>query len=293
MRVAVVGMGRMGAAMARRLATETDVELTVHNRSSEKSRQVADATGASVAETAGAAAQDADVVLVSLADDAAVLDTYRGPGGLLEGLRDGVVVCDTSTVAPDTIASLAAEVEATGAHLLDAPVSGSVPAVESGQLVVMVGGDPAALARAQPMLDAISKQTFHLGAVGAGAVVKLVVNSMIFALNSAVSEALVLAERAGVDPAAAYEVLKASAAGAPFVTYKQQAFLDPDAAPVAFSLGLVAKDQGLIHELADRVGAPMPQADANRAAVAAAVAADLADLDMAALARHLRTRADS
>ena len=139
-------------------------------------------------------------------------------------------MCDTSTVAPATVQSLAPDVGDRGASLLDTPVSGSVPVVEAGQLTVMVGGDTDALATAQPVLDLISKQTFHLGPVGAGATMKLVVNSMIFALNSAVSEALVLAEGAGVDRAAAYDVLKSSAAGAPFVAYKEAAFLDPDAA---------------------------------------------------------------
>lgn len=290
MRVAVVGMGRMGAAMALRLAEETDHAVIVFNRTPAKALAVAADTGAEAAPTAREAAESADVVLVSLADDAAVLDTYRRPDGIVAGLRAGAVVCDTSTVSPETIGVLTDAVAQRQAHLLDTPVSGSVPAVQSGQLVVMAGGDADALAGARPVLDVIAKQVFHVGQSGAGAVVKLVVNSMIFALNSAVSEAVVLAERAGVDPAATYEVLKASAAGAPFVAYKQQAFLEPEAAPVAFSLALVAKDQGLIHDLAERVGAPMPQADANRVAVAAAVEAELADRDMAALATYLRSR---
>lgn len=290
MRVAVVGMGRMGAAMARRIAAETEHELTVYNRTTDKAQAVAADTGATAAGSAREAAAAAELVLVSLADDAAVQDAYRGGDGLLEGLSDGTVVCDTSTVAPDTVTGLSAAVAECGAHLLDTPVSGSVPAVESGQLVVLVGGEAAALDIARPVLDVISKQTFHLGPSGSGAVMKLVVNSMIGSVNGAVSEALVLAERSGLDPVETYEVMKNSAVGAPFVTYKQASFLEPDSTPVAFSLALIGKDLGLIHELADRVGAPMPQADANRAAVAAAVSAGFGDQDMAALATYLRSR---
>jgi 3-hydroxyisobutyrate dehydrogenase-like beta-hydroxyacid dehydrogenase len=292
MRVAVVGMGRMGAAMARRLAAESNHQLIVFNRGRDKALEIAPEIGADVAESARAAAAAAEVVLVSLADDAAVLATYRGDDGLLAGLREGIVVCDTSTVAPATMRALDPDVSDRGARLLDTPVSGSVPVVQQGQLTVMVGGDAEALAVAQPVLDAISKQTFHLGAVGAGSTMKLVVNSMVAALNSAVSEALVLAERAGLDRALTYDVLMSSAAGAPYVHYKQAAFLEPEAAAVAFNLALVAKDQGLIQQLAEQVGAPMPQADANRGSVAAAVDAGWGDADMSALASYLRTLPD-
>lgn len=285
--VAVVGAGRMGAAMVGRLRA-ADVGVVVYNRTRDKATAVATRHGASVAATAREAVAAADIVLVSLADDDALREAYSGDDGVLAGLRPDVVICETSTVAPETIRELEPMVAEQGGRLLDAPVSGSVPLVERGELSVMVGGDPAALEVARPVLDQLAKAVFHLGDVGAGATMKLVVNGVVHALNVAVSEALVLAERAGLDRAATYEVLASSAVAAPYVHYKSDAFLRPDDAPVAFSLDLVAKDQVLIGALAESVGASMPQAEATRDLVAAAVAAGFGDADMSAVAPFLR-----
>jgi 3-hydroxyisobutyrate dehydrogenase-like beta-hydroxyacid dehydrogenase len=287
MRVAVVGTGRMGTAMAHRLSG-AGIELVLYNRTAESARRAAAATGSAVAETAREAAASADLCLVSLADDAAVRDTYRGDDGLIAGLRGGSVVCDTSTVAPATPRALAPQVAERGAALLDTPVSGSVPLVERGELTVMAGGSAAALDEARPVLRVLAKQIFHLGDVGAGATMKLVVNAAVHSLNVAISEAVVLAEKAGLDRATTYDVLETSAVGAPFVQYKRSAFVHPDETPVAFSLSLVAKDQALIRDLAEQVGARMDQADTNRRLVAEALAAGLGDSDLSAVASLLR-----
>jgi 3-hydroxyisobutyrate dehydrogenase-like beta-hydroxyacid dehydrogenase len=284
--VAVIGLGRMGGAMARRLS-EVGHELVVYNRSADRAREIAATTGGAVAETAREAAA-AEVCVVSLADDAAVFDVYGGDDGLVAGLREGCVVCDTSTVAPVTARQVAGRVAGRGATYLDTPVSGSVPLVESGTLTVMVGGDAAALERAREVLDGMAATVFHLGDVGAGATMKLVVNSVVHSLNVALGEAIVLAERAGIDRAQAYDVLEVSAVGAPFVKYKRAAFLEPESAPVAFSLALVAKDQDLIAQLARDVDARMDQAAAARALVADAVARGLGEHDMSAIAAFLR-----
>ena len=287
MRVAVVGTGRMGAAMVGRLRAG-GVDVVAYNRTRARAEAVASRQGATVAATAREAVDAADVVLVSLADDAALRAAYSGADGLLAGVRPGAVICDTSTVAPATVRELAPAVAERGGSLLDVPVSGSVPLVERGELTVMVGGDRPALEVAWPVLDRLARAIFHLGEVGAGATMKLVVNSAIFALNAAVSEAVVLAERAGVDREATYDVLAASAVGAPYVHYKRDAFVRPDETPVAFSLDLVAKDQELIDALAESVGASMPQGDATRDLVAAAIATGLGAQDMSALAAYLR-----
>jgi 3-hydroxyisobutyrate dehydrogenase/2-hydroxy-3-oxopropionate reductase len=287
MTVAVLGLGRMGGAMARRLA-DVGHELVLYNRSAERAREIAEATGAEVAGTAREAAEAATICVVSLADDAAVLDVYRDPEGLVAGLQPGSVVCDTSTVAPETARQVAAAVRKRGAAYLDTPVSGSVPLVESGTLTVMVGGDADALERARPVLDGMASTVFHLGDVGAGATMKLVVNSVVHSLNVALSEALVLAERSGIDRAQAYDVVQVSAIGAPFVKYKRAAFLEPETAPVAFSLDLVAKDQDLIAALARDVDARWDQGQATRALVAEAVSKGLGQRDMSAVAGLLR-----
>jgi 3-hydroxyisobutyrate dehydrogenase-like beta-hydroxyacid dehydrogenase len=172
--------------------------------------------------------------------------------------------------------------------LLDSTVSGSVSVVESGNLTVMVGGDPSALDRARPVLDAFAKSIFHLGDVGAGATMKLAINSLIHSLNVAVSEALVLAEKAGLDREIVYDIFEAGATGAPYVKYKRQAFLKPGEVPVAFSLGLVAKDWQLIHDLAQQVGARIDQAEASRDLVAEAVQAGMGERDISEVAVFLR-----
>ena len=139
-------------------------------------------------------------MLVSLADDAAVRAAYGGPDGLVAGLGARQVVADTSTVDPDTLRGLESAVAAAGAALLDTPVSGSVSTVEAGALLVMAGGDAAALQRARPALDAIASRVVHLGPLGSGATMKLVVNAMVHALNGALAEALVLAEKGRTGP---------------------------------------------------------------------------------------------
>jgi 3-hydroxyisobutyrate dehydrogenase-like beta-hydroxyacid dehydrogenase len=286
-RVAVVGTGRMGAAMARRVAV-AGFDLTVFNRTASRAQSVAKDTRGAAVGSAREAAAAADVVVVSLADDAALEATYRGEDGLVAGLRPDAVVCDTSTVDPQTVRRLAPLVSDRGATLLDCPVSGSVSVVEAGALAVMVGGEESALVRARPVLDAFASRVFPMGPIGAGAAMKLVVNSLVHSLNVALSEALVLGERAGLDREAVYDVFEAGAAGAPFVKYKREAFLHPEGAEVAFTLGLVAKDQELIHALAQQVGARMDQADSSRSLVAEAVLGGLGERDLSAVAEFLR-----
>jgi 3-hydroxyisobutyrate dehydrogenase-like beta-hydroxyacid dehydrogenase len=289
MRVALIGAGRMGSAMGGRVAAAGH-DLVVFNRTRSRADDLAQQTGAQVADTAREAAAAAEVCVVSLADDAAVTATYLDDSGLIAGLQAGAVVCDTSTVAPATIGGLAPLVAQQDATLIDTPVSGSVSTVESGTLTIMVGGDQDALDRARPVLETFAKSIFHLGEVGAGATMKLVVNALIGALNVAVSEALVLAEKAGLDRQTVYDVFEASAVGAPYVKYKREAFLRPGQVPVAFSLGLSAKDSELIHDLAAQVGARMEQGEASRKVVADAVSAGMAERDISEVAEFLRRR---
>jgi 3-hydroxyisobutyrate dehydrogenase-like beta-hydroxyacid dehydrogenase len=287
LRVAVVGTGRMGSAMVGRLVGAGH-DVSVFNRTTSRAAALAEEHGIAVAATAREAASSADVVVVSLADDAAVRAAYLGADGLVAGLRTGTVVADTSTVDPATIRALGDDVARVGATLIDTPVSGSVSSVQSGKLLVMAGGDEAALARAQPVLDAFASRVISLGSLGSGATMKLVVNSMVHGLNAALAEALVLAEKAGVVRSAAYEVIASSAVAAPFVLYKRAAYENPDDTPVAFALDLVAKDLDLAATLATRVGADVPQLVTNRAVVQRAIDAGLGQADLSALATLLR-----
>ena len=275
----------MGAAMVARLLGAGH-HVTAYNRTSSR----AAATGAAVALTSREATAAADIVFVSLADDPAVEAVYRGEDGLIAGLRPGTVILETSTIHPGTVRALAPQVEARGALLLDAPVSGSVPVVQRGQLTFMVGGPADALDRARPVLDCLAAQVYHLGHIGAGATMKLAVNAVVHALNQAIAESLVLVEKSGIERELAYDVLASSAVAAPYVHYKREAFLHPESTPVAFALSLVAKDLSLIDSLAAAVGARMDQLATNRRIVLEAISYGYGDRDLSALADLLRTK---
>ena len=282
--VAVLGTGRMGGAMVGTLS-RAGFDVVAWNRSSGKVEHVAASVGANVADTPTEAIRDADVVVSSLADDAAVESVF---GQTTEALHESQIVLEMSTISPVTTRRIGERVLARGAGYLDAPVSGSVSLVEAGNLTIMVGGDGATLDRGLPVLDALAGKILHVGTLGAGATMKLAVNALVHGLNVALSESLVLAERAGVDRSEAYEVFASGAAAAPFVLYKRASYERPDDTPVAFSLELVAKDLDLILGLADDVGLPMKQATINRETVDEAIRAGLGEHDLSALAVHLR-----
>jgi 3-hydroxyisobutyrate dehydrogenase-like beta-hydroxyacid dehydrogenase len=289
---AILGTGRMGTAMAERLAGQ-GVDVVLYNRTRERCDPLAERIGCAVASTPAEAASRADVVISMVADDAAVRQLHEGPDGVAAGVRPGSVVVDMSTVLPDTIRALAPAVQARGAGVLDAPVSGSVTSTGAGELTIMVGGSADDLGRARPVLEHLAKRIFHLGPIGTGAAMKLSVNTVIYGLNGAVSEALVLAERNGIDRAAAYDVLANSAVGAPYLQYKRAAFLEPERTPVAFALELAEKDLRLILELAGESGTTMPQATINLKAIRAAAQTVGAGADFARLASHLRQESRS
>ncbi|MFN8623424.1 MAG: NAD(P)-dependent oxidoreductase [Chloroflexota bacterium] len=291
--VGLVGIGRMGGAMAKALA-RAGRPLVLANRSPRAAQALADeltAAGATVrvAATPAVVAAQADLVLTMLADDAAVTEVWTGHDGLIGAARPGQVLVDLSTITPATIRALEPAVRAAGAGLLDSPVSGSTALAETGALTLMVGGDAADLERARPALEPLAKRIFHLGGVGAGAAMKLAVNTVIFGLNEALAEALLLAEGAGIALPDAYEVIANSAAGAPFVGYKRPAYLEPDTAPVAFAVDLALKDLRLISAMAADAGASVPGAQAARNVLQAASDAGLGSADFAAVLRQLRS----
>jgi 3-hydroxyisobutyrate dehydrogenase/2-hydroxy-3-oxopropionate reductase len=285
--VAVVGTGRMGSSMARAIA-RGGAALVLHNRTADSAQALAAEVGARVAATPREAAEAADVAITMLADGDAVRATWDGPDGLVAGAHPGGVLVDSSTVPPDTIGAFEPAVRDRGSGIVDAPVSGSTKLAADGQLTIMAGGSKDDLDRARPALDLVARQVTHVGPLGSGAALKLAVNTLIFALNNAVAEALVLAERAGLDRGLVYDVFAASAAGAPYVGYKREAFVAPEGIPVAFSLDLALKDLDLILGLADRLGVPMEQTRVNQALIAAAAERLGGDRDASAVAVHLR-----
>lgn len=275
--------------MARRLSG-AGLDVKLWNRSSDKAESLATEIGATTAPSPAALAEGCDVILSSLADDQAVERVYLGEDGVVGGIGPGKIAADMSTVDPSTIHTVGAEVDATGAGFLDCPVSGSVATVDSGSLTIMAGGDPDLLATVMPVLDALSSRVIHVGARGTGAATKLAVNGLVHGLNVALAEALVLAEKAGIDRSVAYEVFANGAAGAPFVQYKRASYERPDETPVGFSLVLMRKDLELITGLGEEVGVEMRQAVTGLEIVEDAISSGLGEADMSAIATYLRSK---
>lgn len=287
MQVGFVGLGRMGSRMAANIS-QAGLQLAVYNRTRHKAEALASEVEATVADSPRTLAAESDVVVSMVSDGPALRAVYEGPDGILEGLAPGKVAVDMSTVGPERISELAPKVGERGAELLDAPVSGSVAVAEAGKLMIMVGGTEQGLARARPVLEAVGEPVLHVGSSGAGATLKLAVNSIVFGFNQALSEALVLAEKAGVDRSTAYDVFEKSAVAAPVLVYRRPVFENPGHVPVTFTMDLAAKDLRLILDLADRVGTPMPQAEENLGVYQRASEAGFGADDMGAVAEFLR-----
>lgn len=284
-RVAVLGTGRMGAAMVRRLA-EAQHEVSVWNRSPGPAAALAEACGVRATPTAAAAVEGSAFVLSMLADGPVTESVLLAPD-LLAALNTDTVVCDLATSGVETAQRLEAELTAIGVRYVDAPVSGSVATVASGQLLIMASGSEDGVTSLTPVLGAFAKQVVFLGDAGSGQAMKLAVNLVVHTLNAAVGESLALATSAGVDPAAAYDVLEASVVAAPFVAYKRAAFLDP-VTPIAMTMALSRKDLGLINEAAAVRGVDATVAAAVLAEVTRACDAGLAEQDMASIFRFLQ-----
>ncbi len=289
--VTILGIGRMGGAISRRLAAAGH-HVTVWNRSRAAAEALAGEIGGPLlrmAEASADAVSGAQFVICALADGDATR-TVLLDGTVLSAFRPGAVVCDMGTSGVPAAEALEAALRRSGRAFVDAPVSGSVATADAGQLLVMASGDPAAVDALRPVLAAFSKRVAYLGPAGAGQAMKLAVNLVVHDLNAAMSEALVLADRAGIDTADAYDVFQASVVASPYVNYKREAFLNARS-PVAMRLDLVRKDLQLITALARDLGVSLPATQAVAEQVAAACASGIGPQDMAALCRFVAREA--
>jgi 3-hydroxyisobutyrate dehydrogenase-like beta-hydroxyacid dehydrogenase len=285
-KVAFIGIGKMGLPMAGNVL-RAGHELTVFNRTASRCDPLRD-DGATVAASAAEAVRGAEVLVTMVADGAAVDAQLEGDEGFLSEAPAGLVWLEMSTIGPTAARGFAARAAEAGVQMLDAPVSGSVTVAEAAGLVAMVGGPADELERARPVLEAMTKAHFHLGGSGAGAAMKLGVNVMIASQTVAISEALNLAEAAGIERADAYDVIAAGALASPFVEYKKAAFLDPDGTPPAFALDLMRKDLKLALEQGEAAGVPLFGAGAAAEAVTVAAGLEGGDEDLVRVADALR-----
>ena len=266
MRVGFIGLGAMGTRMAGRLLAAPH-DLVVYNRTPERTRLL-EQRGAKVAATARGLAAGVDIVFSSVANDAALEQVMFGPDGALAGTRAGTIVVEMSTVNPRTSRRLHDAARIKGVSVLDAPVSGSTVQAEQGQLVIFVGGEEDVYQECQPILAVLGGKSFYLGPSGAGATMKLCVNTLLGLGVQALAEAIALGVKAGLPRERFLQVLGETAVVSP----SQKAKLEnvrKDEYPPAFALRLMFKDFGLIVETAMELSVPMP---ATAAAVQVAAA---------------------
>lgn len=253
--VGVIGLGIMGAPMARNLL-RAGFPVVVWNRSPGRMDELV-AAGAEPAASPREVAARAAVTITMLPDSPDVEEVFHGPDGILAGVAPGVVLIDMSTIAPRVARELAATVAERGAAMLDAPVSGGDVGAQEGTLSIMVGGDAAALARARPVLEALGTTITHVGGSGAGQVVKAC-NQIVVALTlEAIGEALVLGSKAGVDPAAIVVALSGGLAASRLLEVRGPKLLARDFEP-GFKLDLHAKDLAIVLATARDLGVALP-----------------------------------
>src|SRR5881227_576966 len=255
MKVAILGTGRMGGAMARRLH-QHGFDLRLWNRTRKRAEQLGIGE---VFDTPADASRDADVVISMLTDPPAVRQAYLGPDGALEAEGPRIYV-DSSTVDPKTHEALVRVVEQRGSSFIEAPVLGSVPAVEAGKLLIMVGGEPAAFEQVRAVLQALG-DVRYVGPLGAASRLKLVANSMLGIISAAAGELYNAGLRAGLDRERVWEVLTRLA---PYLDARRAGYLDGRYDPAMFRLADMVKDLRLALDVYQEVGIDTPLSQTTR-----------------------------
>jgi 3-hydroxyisobutyrate dehydrogenase-like beta-hydroxyacid dehydrogenase len=286
MRLALLGLGQMGSAIAERLLP-TDNELWVWNRSPAAARPLIAAGALGLQDPTGAF-EVAELAITMLADDAAV-EAVVLESGLLSRAGDSVLV-DMSTISVRSSARVAAACREHGCAFLRAPVSGNPSVVRAGRLSIVVSGPRAQFEASHAVLRSIGPNVFYVGAADQARIVKLALNLMVAGTAELIAEALVLSERHGIARADMLEVMGASAIGSPFVAYKTQALLDDDYS-TTFSTKLMDKDLSLVREAADEVDLPIPLAALTQQLVRDAIVKGMGEDDFISLVPRLRREA--
>jgi 3-hydroxyisobutyrate dehydrogenase len=283
--IAMLGLGAMGARMARRFVSAGH-EVTAWSRSGVPT-SLADLPARFVASPRAAVAE-ADVVICMVTDDDASKAVWTDPGsGALPALRKDALAIESSTLSLTWVASLAEQVRAAGGRFLDAPVVGSRPQAEAGTLVHLVGGADQDVARARPVLAAVGGALHHLGASPAGAAAKLIVNAMFGVQVALLAELLGFAERAGLPPSPLLAAISGLPVMSPAAKVAGEAMLAGAFAPL-FPIALVAKDFGYAASALRGAGAAAPITDCARAVFANAAAHGLGEQNLTAIVKWFR-----
>jgi 3-hydroxyisobutyrate dehydrogenase-like beta-hydroxyacid dehydrogenase len=277
-----VGLGLMGSRIVKRLLAAGH-QVAGYNRTRAKAQPLIQA-GMRWKDTPREVAQAADITLSMVMDTAALSSIADGPDGIVAGLSSGKIFVDMSTVSPRLSRDLARRIEATDAHMLEAPVSGSIPAAESGTLVMYIGGSKEALEKARPILEQLSQKIIHVGENGQAVATKIAINLNLPVQLISLFESVLLAERSGVPRAAALDALLNSVAASTAMKYRAPFILNmPE--EVWFSAEMMLKDIRLALELGEELGVSLRTAELAHQMLTKAVELGWGDEDFAVLFR--------
>ncbi|OBW95257.1 tartronate semialdehyde reductase [Gallibacterium salpingitidis] len=283
MKIGFIGLGIMGKPMSKNLL-KAGYSLVVMDRNQEVVKEVV-AAGAVSAETPKAVAEQVDVIITMLPNSPHVKSVVLGENGVVEGAKAGSVVIDMSSIAPLASREIYAELEKKGIDMLDAPVSGGEPKAIDGTLSVMVGGKKEVFDKYYDIMKAMAGSVVYTGDIGAGNVTKLA-NQVIVALNiAAMSEALMLATKAGVDPELVYQAIRGGLAGSTVLDAKAPMVLDRNFKP-GFRIDLHIKDLANAIDTSHGVGAYLPLTASVMEMMQALKVDELGSADHSALARY-------
>ncbi|MEE9611421.1 MAG: NAD(P)-dependent oxidoreductase [Desulfatiglandales bacterium] len=273
-----VGLGTMGGLMTERLLSK-DHTVVGYNRTKSKAQWLVE-KGLQLADSPREVAEQVDIVLSMVTDTKAVEAITQGPDGILAGLSEGKVYIDMSTMSPNYSRELAEQVKATGARMLDAPVSGSVVTLLEGKLSLMVGGEKEIFEKALPILQDIGPKVTHVGGNGLAVSMKIATNLGLAVQMLAFSEAVLLAEKAGIARETAVDVLVNSVIASPMVKYRGPFVLGhPEEA--WFNCSMMQKDMNLAIELGKQLKVPLPTTAATNEYLTAAIATGIGNYDFA------------
>ncbi|MBP2625408.1 MAG: 2-hydroxy-3-oxopropionate reductase [Firmicutes bacterium] len=283
MKIGLIGLGIMGKPMSKNLL-KAGYDLTVMDRNQSAVAEVV-AAGAKSAATAKAIAEQVDVVITMLPNSPHVKEVVLGENGVLEGAKAGTIFIDMSSIAPLVSRELSAKLAEKGVEMLDAPVSGGEPKAIDGTMSVMVGGKQEVFDKCYPVMKAMAGSVVRAGEIGAGNITKLA-NQVIVALNiAAVSEALVLASKAGVEPDLVYQAIRGGLAGSTVLDAKAPLMMDRKFDP-GFRINLHIKDLNNALETSHEMGVSLPLTAAVMEMMQALKTDDMGEADHSSLVKY-------
>ena len=288
--IGFVGLGIMGKPMAKNLK-KAGYSLTVHNRSRGAIDELTKA-GAQAAETSKEVAESSEIIITMLPDSPDVELIYSGEQGIFSGVRSGTLLIDMSSISPIAARNLAGKAQKLGCDMLDAPVSGGEAGAISASLSIMIGGEAAAVERAMPIFESLGKNIVHVGRAGAGQVTKAANQMVVGTTIAIVSEALVLAAKAGVDPAKVRQALLGGFAQSKILEVHGQKMLEHNFKP-GFRIRLHEKDMKIALGAGFEYGVPLMVTSQVAQMMSAMKALGHGDLDHSGLVKLIEEMANT